>query len=79
LDKENVEAAGIRNMRWSRDKICSWSQYCCSSCGVLRFTGVLSRLRIQEVRCNKGYTPFATVTLSSWKLSNCWWQRLIIL
>ena len=58
-DKKDVEASGSRNMRWSWDKIWSWSQHCCSSCGVL-FTGDLSRLRIQEALCNKGYTTIAT-------------------
>jgi hypothetical protein len=61
-DKENVEAAGNRNMRWSQDKIWFWSQYCCSSCGVL-FTGDLSSLRIQEALYNKGYAPIATFIL----------------
>ena len=49
-------------MRWSQDKIWSWSQYCCSSCGVL-CTGDLSRLRIQEALYNKGYMPIATFIL----------------
>lgn len=59
-DKEDVEAAGNRNMRWRQDKIWFWSQYCCSSCGILLFTGNLSRLRIQEALYNKGYAPIAT-------------------
>ena len=62
-DKENVDSAGNRNMRWRLDKIWSSSQYCCISCGVVLFTGDLSRLGIQEALYNKGYTPIAIFIL----------------